>query len=215
MSSDEEIAKLDFELFQNFSEDFVNAYKENTFQLYFSGPRVGCHLEEKIAKLFMNKFKIDRETFTLLLGSILKCMHYVLMDEVEIVKRKFLKDKKDEFVELFDEKINFVKKILEKVPDIEQGYLSYTHSISDFFYGIKWEISLKPSNFISIKKDKIKTFVNAMVKIQSTNIASREDKEETKSIEFVISKNDINFLIKSLQNIREELLTIEKNFSEG
>ena len=98
------------------------------------------------------------------------------------------------------------KKIIEKQPKIKAGFLAYTYGMSDFFDGLDWKVGLIHSH--SEEKEGFSPFASAKIKISSSKIVTAREEREIESIEFIISPNDLDSMIKSLQKLKEALTKI-------
>lgn len=206
-------ANLDFKLFKSVSQNLLELYGNDVLRLIFAGPRTAGGLPLRNRKILMKKHQMDEKKLSEVVLAFLRCVHYELRKASNKMYNR-LKEKKDvKTAEMFREKISLIGEILKKYPDIKQGYLTYTFTKLYYFEDLDWEAELKVFQSASefLPEDEVPpVFPSARLRLllKTPDISPVEPR--TKSFEFEISKKDLNFVIKSLQDLREALINIEK-----
>ena len=204
---------LDLAMFKSLVHSFSELYANGVVRVYLSGPRVSMDIPEPNIRLLMKKFNVDRMKLRDYGEAFAFCVHYnVRKEDTELCE--FLKENKDvETAEKLREKMDFVKRLLEKHPNLRQGYLSYTFSKLYNFLDVEWEADFKvfhsPSEFLRTEETPL-VFPSSRLRFILSSPAIVPVEPETKSVEFEISNKDLDFLIRSLQEAREAMRNLEK-----
>lgn len=209
ISRDKEIANLDFEIFKSLSEDLFDAYDKGYLTLTLAGPRISARLPDTIEETLRKKHKIDEKTFGSMAKGFFFCIHYILNKEDSKILKRLKESKHEEAAKKLEEKFDFIRKNMAKYPQLEQGFFTYTSSISNIFEELEWEVSLKYAQSSVLEEKSFLPLAIARIRITVSTTASVPEELRTKTLEFDISAKDVDNIIQSLKNLKEALTSLQ------
>lgn len=202
-----DIANSNFSLFQSVSQDMMDLYENNILRMIFVGSRFAGGISESSVKIMTKKHDMDRRKLSEFIRYLSWCIHFILREESDELIERLKRKKGIEAANKLHEKINFVKGIMEKHPGIEQGFLTYTSAKLNFFEDVEWEAVLKvfqsPSAYL--EKPPILPVAKLRLSLRPPEVTPGET-----FFEFEIAPKDLDFLIKSLQDLRTALANLAK-----
>lgn len=206
-----EFATLDLATFDSLTNDLGGLYEEGIIRLTFAGPRISMMLPDPYAEILMKKRNLDRAKFRKYVSAILWTLHIVLKDEKERFLERIKKAKDARTANMFLDKLKLAEKLITKYPTIKQGYQTYTFG-TKYLEDLEWSTDLKVFHSESERaKEKHPVFPSATL---TFSLMSRIE-EKSEVFQFQISRHDVDYLIKSLQNLRESIINLTKKELRG
>lgn len=206
------IANADLALFKSLAHTLLELYDNRIIRLVFAGAWTGAQISRKNIKLLMEKFNLDETKLSNLIESFVFGAHFVIRKEDDDMC-EWLKENKDaKTADKLREKLDAVSEVVNKHPLLRQGYLVYTFSKLYHFDDMEWEADLKvfqsPSPFLETEETPL-VFPSARLRIILRAPAISPVEPRSKSFEFEISAKDLDFLIRSLQDMGEALRNLK------
>ena len=204
-------ATLDLATFESLANDLSLLYEQNVIRFIFVGPRTAIGLPEPDQKILLKKYNLDPQKLGKYIRAILMSIHVVLGDEKEDFFETIKKAKDVKTANMFMDKAKLAEKLIEKYPTIRQGYLTYTFG-TKYLEDLEWSADLKVFHSASERaKEKHPVFPSATLRFDLSSGTERD----TDSFEFQVSQKDIDYMIKSLQGLRESMTNLTKKKIAG
>lgn len=202
-------ADFDLTVFTGLVSDLMGLYETSKMRIVLAGSGSKPEIDDIDAKLIRKKRGIGEGAFTEIVGSIVLCMHFVIAQEVSDVSKLLEKAKDKKTANKFLEKAKIIEKVVEAHPTIRMGHNAYTLTRTGFFDDITWVAELKV--FHSSSQIIPEPHPAIPVGRVGLSIAKCEDKEiKTESREFEISLMDLQYMIKSLQDLQQAMYNLDK-----
>jgi hypothetical protein len=209
-----EIAKSSFPTFKAIALDLFGLYEKNILRLVLAGSRVGAALIRSQREIMARKHKLSIKEIDKISTYVFFSIHFVVSKEIgRVIDR--VKEQDRQTVKRLQQKLDFVEGLLEKYPEVRQGYLAYTFSNLNYFEEVKWEANMKsfrsPSSVLE-REDQPLVYPSANLWFllgSNLGLGAAGEKQRI-SFNFEIGLKDVDALIQSLRDLREAIVNLQK-----
>lgn len=202
-NSIKDLIEIKQELFEKFVSDAHNLYKEGRLKMLLIGPAFNMKITREDEDWLAEKYKVSLREIDNLFYAFLRCIHFVLSNEVEEIVRMLPATS----AEAFRNRIQVVSEVLEKDDTIKNSFYLYNLSKIPFFADIRWEADFKvfhsPQEYLA----KLPCVSVGRIRIDLEDPAKMPP--ESIAFTFEISLRDVENMIKSLEDLRKALRNLE------
>jgi len=205
-----DMATLDMNAFKSVVSEILNLYENGSIRMIFAGGASGAKIAKTNISIIVKKYNIDRTTVRRAVTAFLRCVHMVLTNEHEDALEMAKKAKDVRTAEGFREKIEFIEDMVDKHPSIRQGFLAYTTGQATHFVDLEWAAEMKVYHSPSLHVVEPHPALSiGRIKLSAGSVAIHEEEKVT-TLDFEITLQDLNSMIRSLQDLKEALTNLEK-----